>query len=108
MNIELTDTFKKSFKRLSKKFWSLTSELETLVESLESMPKQGVDLGNGLYKIRLASASKGTGKSGGFRVITYYLEQTEQGETVYLLIIYDKSQESSIHKNSLLKLLKKI
>lgn len=44
------------------------------MDSLEVTPKQDQSLGAGLYKIRLGSASKGGGKSGGFRAITYYVE----------------------------------
>ena len=62
----------------------------------------------GLYKIRLGSESKGGGKSGYFRVINYYLKQTPDGETLYLVTIYDKSEESSVKKDSLIKLVKSI
>lgn len=105
MNVELFDEFKRSFKRLAKKFHSLPSELEQLIQILENDPKQGTDLGNGLYKIRLASESKGKGKSGGFRVISYYIEENEK--TIYLVTIYDKSEESNIKKTELVKLVNK-
>jgi hypothetical protein len=64
-------------------------------------------LGAGFYKIRLASKSKGGGKSGGFRIVTYYIEQKGDAETVYLITIYNKSEESSIDKKELLKILEK-
>ena len=98
--------FKRRFKRLARKFRSLPDEVATLFDSLEANPTQGQSLGGGLYKIRLASASKGGGKSGGFRVITYYVEQTA-GEVLYLVTIYDKSEEASISKNDLLHLLQR-
>jgi hypothetical protein len=44
-------------------------------------------LGNNFYKIRLAVSSKGKGKSGGARVITYVKLIRE---SVYLSTIYDK------------------
>ena len=97
--------FDRRSKRLRKKFISLTSELRTLVQSILTTPRQGESLGAGLYKIRLASASKGGGKSGGFRVITYYVEQTAEGEIVYLVTIYDKSEAASMAKEKLLQLL---
>ena len=71
---------------------------------MANYPRQGRSFGAGLYKIRLASASKGGGKSGGFRVITYYVEQTAEGEVVYLVSVYDKSEEASISKDYLLGL----
>jgi len=98
--------FDNRFKRLAKKFKTLTTELAELTQSLESDPKQGISLGRGLYKIRLASESKGGGKSGGFRVVTYYLAEFENGGAVYFVTIFDKSEESSIKKDYLLKIIK--
>ncbi len=63
-------------------------------------------MGSGLYKIRLASKSKGNGKRGGFRVITYLLLQTDEDTDVYLISIYDKSEEATIQKDTLLKIVK--
>ncbi len=97
--------FKTRFKRLSKKFKSLNQELATLANNLLENPKQGNPLGNGLYKIRLASKSKSGGKSGGFRVITYYIERKADTETIYLVTIYDKSEEGSIDKADLEKII---
>jgi len=61
-------------------------------------------LGFGIYKIRLAITSKGKGKSGGARVITYIV--TDDSE-VFLVYIYDKSQLENITKEQILELLKK-
>ncbi len=98
--------FNRRAKRLLKKYRSLIQELRQLADNLVISPTQGESLGAGLYKIRLASASKGGGKSGGFRVITYYVEQTAEGETVYLVTIYDKSETDSITKAELRQLLR--
>lgn len=99
--------FNRRAKRLLKKHRSLLQELQQLTDSLETDPRQGESLGAGLYKIRLASASKGGGKSGGFRVITYFVAQTAEGEVVYLVTIYDKSKESSMDKEALLSQLRR-
>lgn len=104
--IETFREFRRQAKRLSKKYRTLADEVKNLSELLKTSPKQGKDLGAGLYKIRLASKSKNTGKSGGFRVVTYYVEQIGDEETVYLVTIYDKSEEDSITKADLLVLVK--
>lgn len=97
--------FDKQLKRLVKKFPSLRLEYIALLDSLENDPKQGTPLGNNCYKIRLAVASKGKGKSGGTRVITYdIVDET----TLVLLSIYDKSEQSSITDKELSQLLKDI
>jgi hypothetical protein len=85
--------FDQQTKRLGKKYPSLKNDLADLIEKLALDPEQGTALGNNFYKIRLAIASKGKGKSGGARVITY-LKITET--TVYLASIYDKSAKSTI------------
>jgi mRNA-degrading endonuclease RelE of RelBE toxin-antitoxin system len=69
-NVRTLPNFEKEAKRLAKKFPSLKKDLLLLIESLEITPKQGEPLGNDFYKVRLAIASKGKGKSGGGRVIT--------------------------------------
>lgn len=49
----------------------------------------------------MAIKSKGAGKSGGARVITYNVLVTEEEGTVYLLEIYDKSEYTSVHEEVL-------
>ncbi|MDH5602557.1 MAG: type II toxin-antitoxin system RelE/ParE family toxin [Cyclobacteriaceae bacterium] len=55
------------------------------------------------YKIRLAIKSKGKGKSGGARIITH-LHVTDY--TIYLIYLYDKSEQDDISDNDLLDLIK--
>jgi hypothetical protein len=100
--------FIRKAKALKKKHSSLTSDLEALEEVLIKNPKQGEDLGAGLYKIRLRVTSKGKGKSGGYRVITYLVNQSNQDIFINMLTLYDKSEESSITKQNLLTLSKEI
>ena len=87
------DKFKKEAKRLVKKYPSLKSELAELAEALSANPTMGTALGQEVYKIRVSIKSKGKGKSGGARIITYVI--TPQKE-VYLLTIYDKAEFDSI------------
>ena len=102
-NIIAVPTFKKELKRLVKKFPSLKNELKILFENLEFNPIQGISIGNNCYKIRLAIASKGKGKSGGARIITNIVI-TEK--IVYLLSIYDKSEKENLTDKELESLLK--
>jgi hypothetical protein len=100
--------FDKYYKRYSKKFPSLQSDLEKLEAELIENPKLGSDLGNNLYKIRLAVKSKNKGKSGGFRVITYLLSENNENFDIHLLIIYDKSEISDIPKKDLIAIVTEI
>ena len=70
-NVSSIPLFDKQAKRLAKKYPSLKCELTELFETLASEPQQGEALGNNFFKIRLAIASKGKGKSGGARIITF-------------------------------------
>ena len=90
--------FRKEAKRLIKKYPSLKAELATLSKLLSITPETGTPLGNQTYKIRLAIKSKGRGKSGGARIITYVITPEE---TVYLLTIYDKSKMDAVDDKTL-------
>jgi hypothetical protein len=90
--------FDKQAKRLAKKYPSLKKDLTILIDSLAHHPEQGKSLGNGFYKVRMAIASKGKGKSGGARVITYV---KVIDTTVYLASMYDKSERSTISAQEL-------
>ncbi len=59
-------------------------------------PFQGTELSPGIRKIRMAITSKGRGKSGGARIITYTIITTESEGRVYLMNAYDKSDFSSV------------
>jgi len=104
--VTLTPFFSTRYKRLTKKFVSLRSEMDTLIQKLTKEPTLGTPLGAGLYKVRLASKSKGGGKSGGFRVITYLVQERKDGTDIFLITMFDKSEESSIKKEQLVKLVK--
>ena len=72
--------------------------IKLLLEMLRKNPMAGADLGDGIRKVRMAITSKGKGKSGGARVITYTADVITvscEGELL-LLSIYDKSECSAI------------
>ena len=96
--------FEKEAKRLKKRFPKIKNDIKNLVEELYKTPTLGISLGNGFYKIRVANSSVPTGKSGGFRVITYY----KYNDTIYLVTIYSKSDEDSILIEKLKQLIKEI
>jgi len=70
-NVLFIPLFNKQAKKLAKKYPSLKKDLAELIDCLIDNPLQGKSLGNNFYKIRLAIASKGKGKSCGARIITY-------------------------------------
>ncbi|HQE33187.1 MAG TPA: type II toxin-antitoxin system RelE/ParE family toxin [Flavobacterium alvei] len=104
-NIKTIAVFEKQTKRLLKKYPSLKSELIQLVQELKENPEQGNRIGKNCYKIRISIASKGKGKSGGARIITHIVISKD---TVYLLSIYDKSDQETLSQKELDELLKYI
>jgi mRNA-degrading endonuclease RelE of RelBE toxin-antitoxin system len=102
--------FRNEAKILSKKYKTLKTELVSLETELLRTPKAGQSMGNGLYKIRLASKSKGKGKRGGFRVITYLIEHDTVKDVfeINLITIYDKSDVANVLKDDIIKALKDI
>jgi hypothetical protein len=101
-NVKSINVFERQAKRLIKKYASLKEELFQLVQQLKDNPKLGTALSGGCYKIRLSIASKGKGKSSGARVITNFVVTDA---TVYLLSIYDKSDQETLSDKELKELL---
>ncbi len=102
-NIVTTPPFEKELKSLFKKYPSVKKDIIELVAQLIKEPKMGIAIGNDCYKIRMAITSKGKGKSGGARVITF-VQIIET--TIYLLSIYDKADTSNISDKILKERLK--
>jgi len=101
----LTDHFKKEAKKLIKKYASLPAELANLFEELSVNPTCGKHLGNDIYKIRIAISSKGKGKSGGARVLTYVKVSDEE---VLVFTIYSKGSRDSISDKEIKQLIRDI
>ena len=100
MNYSITTTkdFESNFKRLSKKYHSLLDDLEQFKKELLKNPTTGDDLGGNIRKVRMAIASKNKGKSGGARIITCNVLVDVVNTKIYLMSIYDKSEQDSISK----------
>lgn len=98
-------SFERDAKVLFKKYASLRNELAELGKQLALNPTQGTPIGHNCYKIRQAIKSKGKGKSGGARIITYVIIEDE---TIILLTIYDKSEKENLTTGELEELLRAV
>ncbi|MEO5650630.1 MAG: type II toxin-antitoxin system RelE/ParE family toxin [Ginsengibacter sp.] len=103
--ISYTHPFAKELKHLAKKYPSIKADVSNLIKELQINPLMGIPIGNNFYKIRLAIQSKGKGKSGGARVITYV---QVVNENIFLIAIYDKSESGNISDKELENRLKKL
>ena len=79
--LKFQHTFEKEAKRLGKRYMSMKSD-------------------------RMAITSKGKGKSGGARVISFTVVVAVEETEINLLYIYDKAERSSISKKEIEELLR--
>ena len=93
MKVRMSEDFRVAYKRLKKRHKSLEDDFERLLGSLLQNPMQGVELEDGVRKVRLAISSKGRGKSGGARVI---IRIRIVADELQLLYIYDKADYENI------------
>ena len=105
MNIRLSDEFKSAYKRLKKKYRSLQSDFEKLMQSLIDNPMQGVEIMPDVRKVRMSISSKGKGKSGGARVIVQV--KMVEDELIFAYI-YDKSDFENVSDSFLIAVLNRM
>lgn len=86
-------TFVKDVKKLKKRYKNILEDIQEFKASLEENPMLGESLGHSIYKVRVKNSNKNQGKSGGYRVITCFIDENK---TVYLVKMYDKSDIESI------------
>ncbi|PCJ21222.1 MAG: hypothetical protein COB02_01155 [Candidatus Cloacimonadota bacterium] len=95
-------TFSSKLKKLAKKYKKIKTDLQELQKELSLNPKAGIALQYNCYKIRVANSSTPTGKSGGFRVVYYFVDNNNK---IFLMTIYSKTQKDNLPESELLKLL---
>ena len=96
--IRFSEEFQKAFKRLKKRYHSLSDDFKDMLLSLQANPFQGAELYDGMRKVRLSIASKGKGKRGGGRVI---IRLTIEDTCLSFLYIYDKSEMENVSEQFL-------
>ena len=109
VSFDYLDEFVRGAKALRKKYPSFESDYNAFLDELEKNPFSGEPLGKHTYKNRMAIASKGKGKSGGARVITYNLQKKSDDEVlITLMSIYDKSDIENVSDAYLRSLVEKV
>lgn len=101
--------FERRAKALAKKYKSFVKDYNDFLDSLEKDPYQGTSIGMGVYKTRMAIVSKGKGKSGGIRVLTYNVRKTAFDVIVVtLLSIFDKGEMENVSDSYIKSLVKEV
>lgn len=104
-DVRTTPHFEREAKALAKRYRSFKEDLKSFIDSLSETPVQGAELSPGIRKIRLVITSKGKGKSGGARVITYTICTSESSGRVYLVDVYDKADYSTVNVSVIKKMI---
>lgn len=95
VDIVLTPYFRKDLKTLAKRYRSVRSDLQPLIEQLQAGELPGdrvAGVGAVLFKVRLKNSNLQKGKSAGYRVI-YYLRAQDR---IVLMTIYSKSDREDV------------
>lgn len=95
IEVSMTLPFKRRFKDLSKRYRKIQSDIQPIVEALESGEVIGDRIAGTdfvIFKVRARNSDIPTGKSGGYRLIY----QLVSPECIYLLLIYAKSEREDI------------
>jgi len=90
-NLSIRDTFafNKAVKKLKKKYKHIEKGYMSFVNTIETIDDLDINLGSGVYKVRIANSDKNSGKSSGYRLISYLKLIDNE---LYLVFIYDKSE----------------
>ena len=107
-DIVLSPSFKRSIKKLKKRFPSVKQDVELAIEILLEHPTLGAVIpgGAGVRKFRVKNSDLGRGKSGGYRLL-YYIEE-QKVRRLYLLLLYAKSDRETISLQEIQQLLKEL
>ena len=100
-----TPEFIKNLKVLSKKYKNIKKDILELANQLESNPMMGTSLGDNTFKIRVKNSDLTKGKSGGYRVITYCINENNE---LFLITIYTKSKQENILDTELTELIREL
>ncbi|MEA2017209.1 MAG: type II toxin-antitoxin system RelE/ParE family toxin [Campylobacterota bacterium] len=100
-----TPEFIKNLKSLSKKYKNIKKDVLELANQLETNPTIGTELGNNTFKIRVKNSDNNKGKSAGYRVVTYCINELKE---INLVTIYTKSEKENILDLELIELIKQI
>ena len=95
IQIALTPRFQRDLRSLAKRYRSIRSDLQPLIEQLQAGEMPGDRITGTKYqvfKVRLKNSDIQKGKSGGYRVI-YYVKMSD---SIILATIYSKSDRSDV------------
>ncbi len=107
IRIEFTPTFKRNLRALAKKYRHIRSDVQPIIERLQSgvvLGERVPGVGHTIFKVRVRNSDIQKGKSSGYRVI-YYLKS---GDNIILITIYSKLDQGDISPRRIRQILNEI
>jgi len=104
-NVVLTTPFKKSVKQLNKRYPHINQDMQLAISTLTTNPYLGqiIQGTSGIRKLRVRNTDLQKGKSGGYRLLYYALDEPQQ--ILYPLLVYVKSDQADVTQQELQSLL---
>ncbi|SFV71220.1 hypothetical protein MNB_SV-13-1728 [hydrothermal vent metagenome] len=93
--------YQKSYKKLSKHYKHITSDIDKFLDAISSKDDLGIELKSNVFKVRIKNSDKNKGKSAGYRLISYIKIIKNE---LHLLYIYDKSKIINLKEEDIDKL----
>ncbi len=104
VRIEFTPEFKRNIRRLSKKYRSIRSDIQPVLDQLvrgETPGDRIVGTRHVVYKVRAGNSDLGRGKSGGYRLIYYLVTES----SIVLLTLYSKTEQGDITSDEIVRII---
>jgi mRNA-degrading endonuclease RelE of RelBE toxin-antitoxin system len=107
-SIVYAKSFKRCIKQLEKRWRHVRSDTEGAIEEILQNPRIGPSPPGwaGARKHRVANTDLQKGKSGGYRLV--YFVEGQPMPTIYLLLLYPKSDQSNVTDYVIKQLLKEL
>jgi mRNA-degrading endonuclease RelE of RelBE toxin-antitoxin system len=104
-HIVYAQSFKKCIRRLEKKYRHVRDDVRDAIKEILQYPRIGPTPPgwSGARKHRVANTDAQRGKSGGYRLV--YLVEDQPTPTIYLLLLYSKSDQSDVSNYEIEQLL---
>lgn len=105
--IRFSRQFKRDLKQLAKRYRRIKSDLNPVLEQLQSGETPGDRIQGTehlVYKVRIRNTDAQKGKSGGYRMIYY----VQVAELIILITIYSKSDQADISSEEIVDIIQEL
>ena len=106
--VHFCPSFDRSIKRLERHFPHVKDDVRIAIGLLTKEPRTGVVIpgSSGIRKLRVRNTDQTRGKIGGYRLVYYVTDSPVP--TIYLLLLYSKSDKSDVTSQELKQLLNEL